>query len=40
VAQGADGSANLFTAAICRIAGNQPPSVCNAAPVVSLNGQT
>jgi hypothetical protein len=39
VAQGADGSANLFTAAICRITGNQPASVCNAAPVASLKGQ-
>jgi hypothetical protein len=39
VAQGADGSANLFTAAICRITGNQPGSVCNAAPVAALKGQ-
>ncbi len=39
VAQGANGSANLFTAAICRITGNQPGSVCNAAPVVALKGQ-
>ncbi len=39
VAQGADGSANLFTAAICRITGNQPTSVCNAAPVAALKGK-
>jgi thiol-disulfide isomerase/thioredoxin len=39
VAQGADGSANLFTAAICSITGNQPGNVCNAAPVAALRGQ-
>ena len=39
VAQGADGSANLFTAAICRLTGDQPTSVCNAAPVATLKGQ-
>jgi len=39
VAKGADGSANLFTAAICRMTGNQPGSVCNAAPVAALKGQ-
>lgn len=39
VAQGADGSANLFTAAICRITGNQPGSVCNSAPIAALKGQ-
>jgi hypothetical protein len=39
VAQGANGSANLFTAAICRITGNQPGSVCNSAPVAALRGQ-
>jgi thiol-disulfide isomerase/thioredoxin len=39
VAQGADGSANMFTAAICKITGNQPASVCTAAPVKSLEGQ-
>jgi thiol-disulfide isomerase/thioredoxin len=39
VAKGADGSANLFTAAICRLTGNQPGSVCNAAPVAALKGQ-
>ena len=39
VAQGADGSANLFTAAICKITNNQPGSVCNAAPIAALKGQ-
>jgi hypothetical protein len=39
VAKGADGSANLFTAAICTITGNQPGNVCNAAPVAALRGQ-
>jgi hypothetical protein len=39
VAQGANGSANLFTAAICQITNNQPGSVCNAAPIAALKGQ-
>jgi thiol-disulfide isomerase/thioredoxin len=38
-AQGADGSANLFTAAICKLTGNQPASVCTTAPVTQLEGQ-
>jgi len=32
VAKGADGSANLMTAAICKITDNQPGSVCGALP--------
>jgi thiol-disulfide isomerase/thioredoxin len=36
VAQGAIGSANLFTAAICKITGNAPASVCRAAPIPAL----
>lgn len=39
VAQGVDGSASLITAAICRITGNQPGSVCNSAPIAALKGQ-
>jgi Domain of unknown function (DUF929) len=39
VAQGADGSANLFTAAICKITGNKPANVCTTAPVSTLEGQ-
>ena len=38
VAKGAGGSANLFTAAICKITGNQPASVCTTAPVSALEG--
>jgi thiol-disulfide isomerase/thioredoxin len=36
VAKGAVGSANVFTAAICRLTGNAPASVCTTAPVSSL----
>jgi thiol-disulfide isomerase/thioredoxin len=39
VAQGAVGSANLFTAAICKITGNAPANVCTAAPVSALEGK-
>ena len=39
VAKGADGSANLFTAAICKLTGNAPASVCDAAPVTAVRGQ-
>jgi hypothetical protein len=39
VAQGATGSANLFTAAICKITGNQPASVCTAAPIPALQAR-
>jgi len=38
VAQGATGSANFFTAAICSVTNNQPASVCNAPPVTALRG--
>jgi len=38
VAQGAVGSANFFTAAICSVTNNQPASVCNAAPITALRG--
>jgi hypothetical protein len=36
VAKGAVGSANVFTAAICKLTGNTPASVCTTAPVSSL----
>jgi thiol-disulfide isomerase/thioredoxin len=36
VAKGAVGSANVFTAAICRLTGNAPASVCTTAPVSSI----
>ncbi len=39
VAQGVDGSANMFTAAICKLTGNAPADVCTAAPVSTLEGQ-
>ncbi len=39
VAQGAVGSANLFTAAICKVTGNLPASVCTSAPVSTLEGK-
>jgi thiol-disulfide isomerase/thioredoxin len=39
VAQGADGSANLFTAAICKVTGNLPASVCTTAPVSTIEGK-
>jgi thiol-disulfide isomerase/thioredoxin len=39
VAQGANGSANMFTAAICKITGNAPASVCKASPIPQLEGQ-
>jgi thiol-disulfide isomerase/thioredoxin len=38
-AMGADGSANLLTAAICKITGNMPANVCTTAPVSSLEAQ-
>jgi thiol-disulfide isomerase/thioredoxin len=37
-AQGADGTANLITAAICKMTGGQPGSVCTAAGVVKASG--
>jgi hypothetical protein len=39
VAKGANGSANLFTAAICKITGNAPANVCTAAPASALEGK-
>jgi thiol-disulfide isomerase/thioredoxin len=39
VAKGAIGSANLFTAAICKITGNAPASVCTAAPIPALQAR-
>lgn len=39
VAKGVLGSANVFTAAICRVTNNLPASVCTAAPISTLEGQ-
>jgi len=38
VAQGADGTANLITAAICKMTKGQPGSVCGSAAVVKASG--
>jgi thiol-disulfide isomerase/thioredoxin len=37
-AQGADGTANLITAAICKVTGGQPGNVCSSAGVVKASG--
>jgi thiol-disulfide isomerase/thioredoxin len=37
-AQGADGTANLITAAICKMTGGQPSNVCTSAGVVKASG--
>ncbi len=39
VAQGAVGSANVFTAAICKLTGNMPASVCTSAPISALESK-
>jgi thiol-disulfide isomerase/thioredoxin len=39
VAQGAVGSANLITAAICKVTGNAPASVCTASPIPALQSK-
>jgi thiol-disulfide isomerase/thioredoxin len=39
IAQGADGAANMMTAAICKLTSNQPANVCTAPVIKSLQGQ-
>jgi hypothetical protein len=39
VAQGALGAANYITAAICKLTGNQPASVCTAAPIPAVQAK-
>jgi thiol-disulfide isomerase/thioredoxin len=39
VAKGIVGSANLFTAAICKITGNAPASVCSASPIPAIESR-
>jgi Domain of unknown function (DUF929) len=39
IAQGADGTANMLTAAICKLTGNQPSSVCTSKAVTSAEGK-
>jgi hypothetical protein len=38
-AQAIIGNANWLTAGICKLTGNQPGSVCGAAPIATLEGQ-
>jgi hypothetical protein len=39
IAKSVDGSANLITAALCKVTNNQPSSVCAAAPIPSLESK-
>lgn len=39
IAQGADGAANILTAAICKVTNNQPSSVCGSATITGLQGK-
>jgi hypothetical protein len=39
IAQGADGTANYFTAAICSLTKNQPATVCNSPAIKTLQGK-
>jgi hypothetical protein len=39
IARGADGAANMITAAICKITGNQPARVCASPVITQLEGQ-
>jgi hypothetical protein len=39
IAKGADGSANVMTAAICKLTHNQPANVCTSPMITSLAGQ-
>ena len=39
VAQGVLGAANYITAAICKMTGNAPASVCSAAAVTAMEGK-
>jgi thiol-disulfide isomerase/thioredoxin len=39
IAQGADGAANMITAAICKMTGNQPAQVCASPVITHLQGQ-
>jgi hypothetical protein len=39
IAKGADGSANLITAAICKMTNNKPADVCTSPAIKSLDGQ-
>jgi thiol-disulfide isomerase/thioredoxin len=39
IAQGADGTANYFTAAICKLTNNRPGNVCGSTVIKSLEGK-
>jgi hypothetical protein len=39
IAKGADGSANMITAAICKTTNNQPSSVCTSPTIKTIEGQ-
>lgn len=39
IAKGADGSANVMTAAICKLTHNKPANVCTSSTITSLEGQ-
>jgi hypothetical protein len=39
IAQGADGTANYFTAAICKLTNNQPGNVCGSSVIKTLEGK-
>lgn len=39
VAQGVDGAANVITAAICDLTGNQPSSVCSSSMITGLESR-
>ncbi|HWG62011.1 MAG TPA: DUF929 family protein [Streptosporangiaceae bacterium] len=39
IAQGADGAANMMTAAICKMTSNQPSNVCSSPAITTLQGQ-
>ena len=39
IAKGADGSANMITATICKATNNQPSSVCTSPVIKTIEGQ-
>ena len=40
IARGVDGAANMITAAICKLTGNQPASVCTSPAMTSIGGHS
>ena len=39
IGQGADGAANMITAAICKLTKNQPSNVCTTSTIKTMQGQ-